>query len=93
MQPLFRFEWDERKAESNFDKHRLSFPYATRVFLDPERVEIDASREQDGEARFTAIGMIDDKLYVVVATGRGSVQRIISARRANRAEERAYGHR
>lgn len=93
MQPLFRFEWDERKAATNLDKHRVSFPYATRVFLDPERVEIDASREQDGEARFKAIGMIDDKLYVVVATGRGSVQRIISARRANRAEERAYGHR
>jgi uncharacterized DUF497 family protein len=70
----------------------VSFPFATRVFLDPERVEIDASRDQDDERRFKVIGMIDGKLYVVVATRRGSVHRVISARRANRAEEQAYGH-
>lgn len=93
MRPLLRFEWDEHKAAINLDKHRVSFPFATRVFLDPERVELDASRDRDGESRFKAIGMIDGKLYVVVATGRGSVQRMISARRANRGEERAYGDR
>ena len=69
----------------------MPFPYATRVFLDPHRVEFDASRDGDGEARRKAVGRIEGKLYVVVYTDREGVFRIISARRTNATEERAYG--
>ena len=87
------FEWDEAKAAGNVVKHRVAFPFATRVFLDPHRVELDTSRDEDGEPRLKVIGMIDGKLYVVVGTMRGAVCRIISARRTNAAENRAYGDR
>ncbi len=85
------FEWNDAKAGSNLAKHGVPFRYATRVFLDPRLVEFDASREVDGEARRKAVGLIDGKLFIVVYTNRGGVYRIISARRTNAKEERAYG--
>jgi uncharacterized protein len=71
----------------------VAIPFATRVFLDPDRLELDVSRMVDGEPRFKVIGMIEGKLHVVVATKRGDAYRLISARRTNRAEERVYGRR
>jgi uncharacterized DUF497 family protein len=85
------FTWDDVKAQSNLAKHGVPFPYAARVFLDPQRVEFDASREGDGEVRRKAVGRIEGKLYVLVYTDREGVYRIISARRTNATEERAYG--
>jgi len=29
------FEWDSHKAQSNIDKHGVTFEEATEVFLDP----------------------------------------------------------
>ena len=49
------------------------------------------SREMDGGRRFKTVGVIGGKLYAVVATWRGDVCRIISARRTNAAEGKAYG--
>jgi uncharacterized DUF497 family protein len=46
----------------------------------------------DGEERRKAIGLIDGKLYTVVYTLRGSVCRLISARRSNAKESRSYGY-
>jgi len=45
------FEWDLAKADSNLRKHQISFPYATRVFLDPYRLERLDTREEYGEER------------------------------------------
>jgi uncharacterized protein len=69
------------------------FPFALAVFDDAERLELDASRPQDGETRFKAVGMIGTVLYTVVFVVRGESWRIISARRSNRREERSYGDR
>ncbi len=85
------FEWDDAKAESNLAKHGVPFGYATRVFLDSRRVDWDASRPGEGEARRKVVGLIEGKLYVVVYAERGGVRRIISARRTNATEDRAYG--
>ena len=88
-----QFEWDENKAASNFQKHRLTFARATGIFDDPVRLDIDISRPVDLEQRRKVIGQIDGKLYIAVYTLRGSSCRIISARRPNRTEERLYGNR
>ena len=85
------FTWDDAKAQANLAKHGVPFAYATRVFLDPHKVDFDASREGEGEVRRKAVGRIEGKLYVVVYTDRDGVFRIISARRTNAAEDRAYG--
>jgi uncharacterized DUF497 family protein len=78
------FEWDLAKAEANLRKHRISFPYATRVFLDPHRLEKLDTREEYGEERWVVLGRVDDFDLVVVYTLRGSNVRLISARKANR---------
>ncbi len=91
MQTERAFDWDDAKARSNLAKHGVPFPYATRVFLDPDRADLDASRSDDNETGRKAVGLIEGKLYVVVYAERDGRGRIISARRANVTEQRAYG--
>jgi len=31
----YNFEWDLKKARSNFQKHKISFERASEIFLDP----------------------------------------------------------
>jgi uncharacterized DUF497 family protein len=85
------FEWDDAKAASNLAKHGVPFAFATRIFLDPQRAEFDVSRQADREGRRKAAGVIEGRLFTVVFTYRGDRVRIISARRSNSNEERAYG--
>lgn len=93
MRTLLEFEWNEDKAALNVINHGIAFPFATAVFLDPTRADLDVSRQHNGEMRRKAIGRIGRKLFVVVYTLRGDVRRLISARRTNRAEDRIYGDR
>jgi uncharacterized protein len=85
------FEWDDGKALSNLAKHGVEFSYATAVFLDRRRVDLDASRPEDREMRRKSVGLIESRLFTVIYTVRGGVTRIISARRSNVREGRAYG--
>ncbi|QCI66448.1 BrnT family toxin [Phreatobacter stygius] len=73
MRSVRQFDWHDAKAASNLTKHKLSFENARGVFLDLERIDIDASREQDGEVRRKTIGMLDGKLIAVVYTVRDDV--------------------
>ena len=84
------FEWNPAKAALNHRKHGISFPYATRVFLDPHRQERLDTREEYGEERWIALGRVDDSVLVVVYTLRGSNIRLISARKANRNDRGIY---
>ena len=93
MAAPLEFEWDDGKAEANEAKHGVAFAFASRAFLDEDRLELDASRQHEGERRSKAVGMIDGRIYTVVFTWRGRVRRLISARRSNRREEREYGDR
>jgi len=86
-----QFEWDDAKAQSNLAKHGVPFAYAARAFLDPDLVDFDASKPEDGEVRRKAVGVIEGRLFTVVYTERDDVVRIISARRCNAAEARRYG--
>jgi uncharacterized DUF497 family protein len=84
------FEWDPAKAGLNLRDHRISFPYATRVFLDPFRQQqLDLRKEYD-EERWMLLGRVDEWVLLVVYTLRGSNIRLISARRANRNETKVY---
>jgi uncharacterized protein len=87
------FEWDEEKAASNLAKHGFTFFGAARVFADPARLVIDASRAQDGERRSKAVGRVGERVFTVVFTMRGETVRLISARPSNSQERRLYGDR
>jgi uncharacterized DUF497 family protein len=84
------FEWDPREDAVNQAKHGVPFAYATRVFLDPYRIEIEDSRRDYGEQRLIVVGEIESAVFVVVHTLREAISRIISARRANQRETAFY---
>ena len=50
-------------------------------------------RPDDGEERFKAVGRIGHRVFTIVYTMRGEFVRLISARRANAAEEKLYDRR
>ncbi len=82
------FEWDDEKEQSNLAKHGVSFAEGATVFADPYAVYLD-----DGSAttRMVVIGTsLRDRVLYVVHVERGSRDRIISARRATRAEQEVY---
>jgi Uncharacterized protein conserved in bacteria len=85
------FEWDARKAESNLEKHGISFATATAVFDDTNHIEEDTTRPEQGETRTKAVGTVKGELIVaVVYTDREQKRRIISARRAGKNERDKY---
>ena len=86
------FEWDDAKAKANLKKHKISFREARRVFDDPFAIIEQDFAEDYGEDRFLAIGRIEGLLLTVVFTERANRIRIISARRANRDEQKSYDH-
>jgi uncharacterized DUF497 family protein len=90
LQDGLEFECDSVKAASNFRDHRISFPYAARVFLDPFRQQQLDTREEYGEERWIVLGRVDEWILVVVYTIRGSNIRLISARKADRNESELY---
>lgn len=88
-----RFEWDADKAQHNRRKHQVSFEVAARVFLDPNRIETYDDRDNYGEDRWKTVGLVEAQWLAVVYTLRGDHEetiRIISARRADESEKRAY---
>jgi uncharacterized protein len=84
------FEWDEEKNAINRRKHRLSFEEAILIFDGPVWTRSDLESGQ-GEYREISIGMLPgSSVLVVVHTERGSLTRIISARKATRRERTDY---
>jgi uncharacterized protein len=88
------FRWDAAKAAANKRKHGIAFDEAMLVFDDPYALS-QAERVVDEELRWQTIGMVADLILVLVAhtvseQGDDEIIRIISARRATRAERRRY---
>lgn len=83
------FEWDEAKRRSNLDKHGLDFRDALRIFDGRPRLDVMSSRGD--EERTLSVAVFDERLAAVTWTLRGDdTIRLISVRRARRAEERQF---
>ena len=82
--------WDSVKAKSNRLKHRVFFSEVEPVFYDPNAISFEDVNSK-GEARFIVIGLDSlGRMVVVVYTYRNNVIRIISARKASKAEQKIY---
>ncbi|HEX4954595.1 MAG TPA: BrnT family toxin [Thermoanaerobaculia bacterium] len=86
-----QFEWDPDKASANARKHRVTFEEAVSVFLDPLALSGPDPDHSEIELRYLTFGMsaLQRMLAVCHAYRPGSI-RIISARRATRAERKLY---
>jgi uncharacterized DUF497 family protein len=87
----FEFQWDAAKAAANVRKHRVTFAEAATAFSDPLSATIDNPAHSGEEQRYVLFGMSErGRLLAVMHTERDEVIRIISARKATRAEQREY---
>ncbi len=85
-----RFEWDNRKAASNWRSHGVTFDQAVRAISDPFAIEWIDDREVYDEERINLLGLCDGVILHVTYAERGERIRIISARRAERDEQNHY---
>jgi hypothetical protein len=91
-----RFEWDEAKDSENRQKHGVSFEEAQSVFFDERALLIEDPDDAAREDRFVLLGLSGALRTLLVChcyRERESVIRIISARKADRAERADYERR
>ena len=86
------YEWDEAKSRINAAKHGLNFADAETV-LQGRCVTFRDDRFDYGEQRFVTLGQLVDRVVVIAHTRRGDKTRIISMRKGNRREQKAYQER
>lgn len=87
------FEWDAHKSDANLEARGFDFAFATLIFEGPT-LEREDTREDYGERRVIAVGLAQGIPLTVVYTDRPAagqvMRRIISARRSNGRERKAY---
>ena len=92
------FTWDDNKEKINIRKHGVNFREAAAAFMDEDAVyEFNSINEITGEERLDVIGMVYGDIMFVVYVDRitrdnNSIIRIISARLAERKEEKIYAY-
>ncbi len=84
-----RFEFDPAKDEANRAKHGITLAIAGELDWDAALVWLDARAPYE-ETRMIALVPGAKILYYVAFVERGTVTRIISARRATRREVKFY---
>jgi uncharacterized protein len=83
-------DWDPVKARRNAAKHGIDFADAVIALSDDAAVTISDPDAED-EDRFVSLGMDPNgRVLVTVFTYRGEKIRIISSRKASKAERRTY---
>lgn len=82
------FEYDPKKSRSNKQKHGIDFGESQALWVDINRLEIQA--RSDDEPRFALIAMLKEKLWTAFYTIRDDRIRLISVRRSRKGEEELY---
>lgn len=82
-------EFDGAKSARNERERGIGFDRFAEMDLD-SAIAVEDARKDYGERRLRVLGTIDGRLHAAVITPRGERIRVISLRRANKREERAY---
>ncbi len=88
-----KFSWDDKKAQTNLAKHKISFEEAKTVFSDENARLIEDPDHSEDEDRFILIGLSYAlKVLTVVHCYRDDENniRIISARKSTKNETKQY---
>ncbi len=88
-----RFEWDDNKNKSNAKKHGVSFAEAKTVFYDEHAIQFFDPEHSENEDRFILLGTSFKSRTLVVChclREKETKIRIISARKADKDEQRVY---
>ena len=84
-----RYEFDPTKNKANIAKHGVDMAMAEEFDFDTAVESADTTQDY-GEARFSAIGYISGRLYILIYTPRKGSIRIISLRKAKKKEQQKY---
>ena len=87
------FAWDPKKARTNLRKHGVAFEEARSVFYDERAVEFYDDEHSEWEDRFLLLGLSSRLRLLLVChcyREEEGVIRIVSARKATRAESEHY---
>jgi uncharacterized DUF497 family protein len=84
-----RFVWHEPKRKATLRERGLDFAASRQVFAGPTLTFVD-DREEYGEVRWVTLGLLGDKVVVIVHTETDDEIRIISLREANQHEQHLY---
>ena len=84
-----KITYDPAKRQKTLDARGLDFEDALLVFSG-RTLTFEDNRRDYGETRFVTVGMLDDRMMVVVWTPRGKGRHIISMRKANEREQAQY---
>jgi len=82
-------EFDKIKNQRNIDERGLPFNMVSNVDWSTALVTVDG-RFNYGETRYIALGLITNRLYVIVFTETLIGIRVISFRKANKREVKRY---
>ena len=91
-----RFEWDAVKDKINIKKHGLAFFNVISIFMDPNIITVyDDEHSAMDEDRWISIGRTDHGVVCLVChtynlSDDFQTVRIISARKADKDEEKQY---
>jgi uncharacterized protein len=81
--------FDSGKSDKNLLARGISFELATEFEWDSALI-VEDIRKDYGERRFQALGLIGDRLHMMVFTPRGNRTHVISLRKANKREAKRY---
>jgi len=88
---MVKFDWNNRKALTNFTKHGVSFLEAVTVFDDPLAETYVDARHSDQEDRYVTIELSNlARLIFVVHVDDDETIRVVSARKATAGERKEY---
>jgi len=90
---MIKFEWDKEKNKLNKKKHEITFEEAEGVFYDDFGIIIEDPDHSIDEERFIIIGLSEEERILIVChcyREKNEIIRIISARKATKAEKQQY---
>ena len=82
-------EFDPAKSAQNVRERGIGFERLADMDFETA-ISVEDTRRDYGEQRLRVLGYIGRRLHAAVITPRGARIRVISLRRANKREERAY---
>ena len=81
--------WDPAKRAATLERRGLNFADAAQVLAGLTYEFVD-DRKDYGEVRITTIGLLGERMVIVIWTARGQDRHIISMRKANDREYNRY---
>ncbi len=88
------FQWDEGKAEKNWEQRQVSTGESEEIFFLRPLLVATALGDSRSESRFAVLGRTAmGRRLTVILTIRGTLVRVISARDMSRKERRIYAEK